>query len=189
MFYKNPILILSLIMLAGCSNQYRVTFDSYPQGATVICSGESRGYTPIKLYYDESVRLKPHINVSGCSANWISGAKETYPTQLKVFPDGATIITLERPKGLGYSQDEAFALELKQKEYSVNYYSVYDYDVSGYGNGEYVSGNIDASGDRYVDGYLTLDDGTEVSFDGEWTGNGMVEGYDENGNYYELEVD
>ena len=69
------------------------------------------------------------------------------------------------------------------------YTSSYNYDVSGYGDGGYVSGNIDASGDRYVDGYLTLDDGTQVSFDGEWTGKGEIEGYDENGNFYELEVD
>lgn len=65
----------------------------------------------------------------------------------------------------------------------------YNYDVQGFGGGQYVTGNIDASGDRYVDGYLTLDDGTEVYFDGEWTGNGEIDGYDENGNYYELEVD
>ena len=77
------------------------------------------------------------------------------------------------------------------KNYPVS--SVYsgsnDYDVSGYGDGGYVTGNIDASGDGYVNGYITLDDGTEVSFDGEWTGNGEIEGHDENGNYYELEVD
>jgi len=60
----------------------------------------------------------------------------------------------------------------------------YDYDVSGYG----VTGEIDSDG-RDVDGYLTLDDGTEVSFEGEWSGKGEIEGYDENGNYYELEVD
>jgi hypothetical protein len=66
----------------------------------------------------------------------------------------------------------------------------YDYSVSGYGNGEYVSGSIDASsGSRDVDGYITLEDGREVSFEGEWVGKGEIEGYDEDGNYYELEVD
>ena len=66
----------------------------------------------------------------------------------------------------------------------------YDYDVSGYGNGENVSGSIDASsGSRDVDGYITLEDGREVSFEGEWVGKGEIEGYDEDGNYYELEVD
>ena len=66
----------------------------------------------------------------------------------------------------------------------------YDYSVSGYGNGEYVSGSIDASsGSRDVDGYITLEDGREVSFEGEWVGKGEIEGYDEVGNYYELEVD
>jgi hypothetical protein len=28
-----------------------------------------------------------------------------------------------------------------------------------------------------------------VTFEGEWTGRGEIEGYDEDGNYYELEVD
>ena len=66
----------------------------------------------------------------------------------------------------------------------------YDYNVSGYGDGGYVTGNIDSSSNsKYVDGYLELDDGTEVYFDGEWIDNGVVEGYDENGNFYELEVD
>lgn len=66
----------------------------------------------------------------------------------------------------------------------------YNYDVSGYGDRGYISGNIDASqGSKYVDGYIQRDDGTEVYFDGEWTGKGEIEGYDEDGNYYELEVD
>ena len=65
-----------------------------------------------------------------------------------------------------------------------------DYDVSGYGDSGSVSGNIDtSSGSKYVDGYLELEDGSQVYFDGEFTGNGVVEGYDENGDYYELEVD
>lgn len=74
--------------------------------------------------------------------------------------------------------------------YAGSYGRSYDYDVSGHGNGEYVSGSIDASsGSRDVDGYLTLDDGREVSFDGEWVGKGQIEGYDEDGNCYELEGD
>ena len=49
----------------------------------------------------------------------------------------------------------------------------YDYGESGYGNGEYISGNINArSGSKGVEGYLQLDSGREVSFEGEWVGNG-----------------
>ena len=118
MFYKNSILILSLIMLAGCStsNKYQVTYDSDPQGATLICGGEDRGYTPVILYYDESVRLEPYINVSNCSANWVSGVKQTYATKLKVFPDRGTMTTLERPKGSGYDEDVIFARRVKQMQ-------------------------------------------------------------------------
>ena len=74
--------------------------------------------------------------------------------------------------------------------YPCNVGRSYNYDVSGYGNGEYVSGSIDSdSNNKYVDGYIITEDGREVSFDGEWVGNGEIEGYDEDGNYYELEVD
>jgi len=38
-------------------------------------------------------------------------------------------------------------------------------------------------------GVFELEDGSQVYFDGEFTGDGEVEGYDENGNFYELEVD
>ena len=36
---------------------------------------------------------------------------------------------------------------------------------------------------------LETEDGDEVTFEGEWTGRGEIEGYAEDGNYYELEVD
>ncbi len=66
----------------------------------------------------------------------------------------------------------------------------YNYDVSGYGDSGYVTGYIDAtSGSRLVEGTLTLEDGTDVSFDGEWVGKGEVEVTDENGNSYSLNVD
>ena len=66
----------------------------------------------------------------------------------------------------------------------------YSYDVSGLGDDGYVSGTIDAySGSRDVSGTLELEDGREVDFEGEWSGKGVVEGYDDDGNYYELEVD
>ena len=59
----------------------------------------------------------------------------------------------------------------------------YDYEVSGYGDSSYAYGDITADSDGDVEDYLYLDDGSEVYFDGE------IEGYDENGDYYSLEVD
>jgi len=67
--------------------------------------------------------------------------------------------------------------------------SYYDYSVSGYGDTGYVTGSISSYSDGDVDGYLNLDDGSEVYFEGEFTGHGEIEGYDENGYYYSLEVD
>ena len=67
----------------------------------------------------------------------------------------------------------------------------YNYNVSGYGsNGEYVYGNVDSNADsNFVNGHITLEDGNVVSFSGKWVGNGLLEGYDENGNFYNLKVD
>lgn len=68
--------------------------------------------------------------------------------------------------------------------------SEYEYDVSGYGDSGSVYGEIEESSDsRDVDGYIYDEEGNEKYFSGEWSGNGEVEGYDEDGNYYELEVD
>ncbi len=73
--------------------------------------------------------------------------------------------------------------------YSV-FASDYEYDVSGYRDSGYVYGEIEANkGERDVEGYLFDEDGNEVHFEGEWTGHGEIEGYDENGNYIELEVE
>ena len=65
----------------------------------------------------------------------------------------------------------------------------YDYEVSGSDeSGNSVSGSVevDQSGG---DGYVYTDDGEEKHIDVDWTGHGELEGYDEDGNYYELEVE
>jgi len=67
----------------------------------------------------------------------------------------------------------------------------YNYDVSGQDDsGNDVHGSVDAYSDtKEVDGYIYDDEGNEKYFEGEWTGSGEIEGYDEDGNYIELEVD
>ena len=84
-------------------------------------------------------------------------------------------------------------VEKKAQHNAIRFYGggrSYDYDVSGYGDDGSVTGSIDStSGIKDVDGTLTLEDGEEVSFEGEWVGKGEIEGTDENGNYYTLEVD
>ena len=66
----------------------------------------------------------------------------------------------------------------------------YEYDVSGQSDNGYIYGEIEAErGSRNVEGYLYDENGNEVYFEGEWSGKGEIEGYDENGNYIELDVD
>jgi len=73
--------------------------------------------------------------------------------------------------------------------YYVGSYRSYNYDVSGYSDsGEYVYGEIDVD-QSGGDGYIYDENGDEVYIDVEWTGKGELEGYDSDGNYYELEVD
>ncbi|MCP4990081.1 MAG: hypothetical protein GY928_29770 [Colwellia sp.] len=69
--------------------------------------------------------------------------------------------------------------------------SDYEYDVEGYNeDGKSVYGEIEANKDEQeVEGYIYDEEGNEVYFEGEWTGYGEIEGYDENGNYIELETE
>lgn len=108
---------ISLLILSGCSSKYPVTFDSNPQGATVVCSGKNWGYTPITLYYDKEVKKLTSLNVSSCSANWVSGARKDYGTiPVQQYPDGVRQ-TLERPNVEGYEKDAQFALQVQQMQY------------------------------------------------------------------------
>jgi len=65
----------------------------------------------------------------------------------------------------------------------------YGYYVSGYGDTGYASGEVKPYGDLKVEGYISLEDGSEVYFDGEFTGSGLIAGSDENGNYYQFNID
>lgn len=83
--------------------------------------------------------------------------------------------------------------DYSSKTYSVNqpqrtYRKTYDYSISGYGNSNSVYGDITVD-KQGGDGYIYDEDGNEKLIDVEWIGNGTLEGYDEDGNYYELEVD
>ena len=64
----------------------------------------------------------------------------------------------------------------------------YDYEVSGYGDGGDVTGEVETYG-RDVEGTLETESGDIIDFEGEFTGHGEIEGYGSDGNYYELEVE
>jgi hypothetical protein len=109
--------VVALLMLSGCASGYPVTFDSNPQGATLICEGTNWGYTPRTLYYSaeqtREIKQLEKVDLSACSANWISGARSNYgifsPRQ---FPNGV-MQTVQRPNVRGLQQDAEFALKVQ----------------------------------------------------------------------------
>tara|TARA_A100001011_G_C13656358_1_gene573766 strand:- start:25 stop:309 length:285 start_codon:yes stop_codon:yes gene_type:complete len=63
------------------------------------------------------------------------------------------------------------------------------YDVIGFANDEQVYGELIGNlDDTRVEGFLFDEDGTTRYFIGDWIGNGEFEGYDENDEYYSLEL-
>lgn len=88
---------------------------------------------------------------------------------------------------LGYELPPDDSPKYESRSGSSGSYS-YNYDVSGYGDGGYVYGNVDVSG-KYGEGYIYNENGDELYVDVEWVDNGVLEAYDEEGNWYELEVD
>lgn len=107
-------LLIVAIIINGCSSKYEVTFDSNPKGATLICNGTNWGYTPKKLYYDEKVKDYSYIDLSSCSANWVSGYSANYSQYVTIYPSGGTITTVNRPNNdEGYYTDAQFALQVQ----------------------------------------------------------------------------
>ncbi|MEQ5837158.1 hypothetical protein [Marinobacter sp. NFXS9] len=108
---------LVTVFATGCASKYPVTFDSYPQGATLVCNGTNWGYTPRTLYYEPEVKEQQYLYLSACSANWASGAKKVYdPVPVQQFQDGVRQ-TAQRPNVPGFQQDSEFALKVQQMNY------------------------------------------------------------------------
>lgn len=65
----------------------------------------------------------------------------------------------------------------------------YSYSVVGSGCGHSVYGVLNADGNGGVSGYLFLENGEQTSFYGDWVGDGVAEGFDNNGNLFTVRVD
>lgn len=113
------ILYLSLVifLLTGCASGYKITYNTEPKGASVICNGINKGYSPVTLNYELNEQNKQigSLNTVPCTAIWSSGVKKDFANtwDLNKFPDGV-MQTLQRPSGDGYSQDVEFALKVQQ---------------------------------------------------------------------------
>jgi hypothetical protein len=104
--------------ISGCAGtpSFGVTYDSFPRGATLLCSGSNFGYTPVTLFYElEKIKGQTYIN-SNCSANWASGAKSNYDAiPWQNFGSGVTT-TAARPNTPGIEKDMEFALKVEQAQ-------------------------------------------------------------------------
>jgi hypothetical protein len=111
------IYLLLITFLSGCASGYKITYNTEPKGASIICNGKNEGYSPVTLDYspDENQKKYGSMNTVPCKAIWSSGVKESFTNtwDLDKFPDGV-MQTLQRPSGDGYSQDVNFALKVQQ---------------------------------------------------------------------------
>ena len=141
---KTPCAILSIsLVLTGClagnsspskplrSAGYAVTYQSFPESATVVCNGISKGQTPVTVRYHAPQNLMEDqmLTIDRCKAVWMSGAEQYYPETIPVdFSLKGSTIGVERPKNVpGLQQDMAFdhqqrvsALERKAQEEKLN---------------------------------------------------------------------
>jgi hypothetical protein len=109
-------LILTSSLLVGCGG-YKVTYNTVPQGASLICNNQHRGYTPYKGNYDLKSESKDqgYLKTEPCYAQWSSGARKDFSQYIDLvsWPDGV-MVTAHRPDGGDYSQDANFALDVQR---------------------------------------------------------------------------
>ncbi|MEM8063657.1 hypothetical protein Q4R11_14750 [Morganella morganii] len=120
-----------IFLLTACSNQYPVTYDSTPQSASVVCNGETKGFTPLTLYYEKSdIPETGILKTIPCKAIWASGISTDFDNYFNTdtFPNGVKN-TVQRPNGDGYSIDSNADYQKKASDKaskpSVNYQPIY----------------------------------------------------------------
>lgn len=125
--YKEiTIIIIGTFFIYGCAKpepvfsetpKYPITYDSFPQGGSVICNGTNYGYTPVTLQYTLTEENQKYgaINTSKCKVIWSTGVSADYSStwNLVEFPNGVKQ-TLQRPNVAGFEIDSNFALKVQQ---------------------------------------------------------------------------
>ena len=112
-------LLTLLVAVSGCTsaNRYGVTYQTKPEGASIICDGQDRGYSPVDLEYklDEEHKSNGILYTRQCTAIWKSGYSSNFDTAINLneFPNGL-ITTITRASGKGYKKDIEFASRIQQ---------------------------------------------------------------------------
>lgn len=114
------IYLLLISFLSGCDSGYKITYNTEPVGASIICNGKNEGYSPVTLNYSPNENNKKigFMKTVPCTATWSTGVRKSYTNtwNLNKFPDGV-MQTLQRPSDEGYSQDAKFALKVQSMRY------------------------------------------------------------------------
>jgi hypothetical protein len=100
-----------VVAFSGCAapgaRTAMLTYDSMPVGATIYENGKALGVAPVVRTYQYPDGVSS-IATPEVTAVWVSGAKNTYWTNLPVFADLAA--TIQRPANVpGLEQDQAAA--------------------------------------------------------------------------------
>jgi len=115
-FFRNLLPVL-LPALSACvsNNYYDITYKTEPEGASIICDENNRGYSPVKLQYwlDEGSKSDGVLRTHSCKAIWQSGHSSIFDNtyDLNKYPNGV-ITTITRGSGKGYDQDVKFAARI-----------------------------------------------------------------------------
>lgn len=99
---------------------YTVTYQSFPESATVVCNGVTKGMTPVVVYYPydkENAKNGDSLTIDNCKAVWMSGAEKNYVNNIRIDTKlRHTTIGIERPKNIaGLQKDMAFDQQKKQE--------------------------------------------------------------------------
>lgn len=99
---------------------YAVTYQSFPESATVVCNGVTKGMTPVVVYYPydkESAKSGDLLTIEKCKAVWMSGATQNYTNSIVIDTKlRSSIIGAERPNNsAGLQKDMAFDQQKKQE--------------------------------------------------------------------------
>lgn len=110
------ILILCFSLALGACSTIAVTYQSDPEGATVVCNGHVFGEAPVTIRYklrDVDKRLGI-LYTDPCYAQWVSGYRAPFNNRvaLSVIPAfGSQMV--QRPFGDGYAQDADYGLRVQ----------------------------------------------------------------------------
>lgn len=105
------------VVLTGCAatgtRTAMLTYDTMPVGATIYEGGKSLGVAPVVRTYEYpegvSTLATPEV-----TAVWVSGAKNTYWTNLPIHADLAA--TIQRPANVpGLDKDQAAAQPIMEE--------------------------------------------------------------------------